>query len=88
MKRPKHISFKSIHSAEIVWTYNQYWLHLAIEKPKLVNVTNSSIAGADPGEIHALTLTDGKDHRILTARELRSLYRLRNKVLAQMKIGF
>lgn len=84
IKRPKHISFKSIHSAEIVWTYNQYWLHLAIEKPKPIKIKNSGCAGADPGEIHALTLTDGKVHLILTARELRSLYRTRNKVLAQL----
>jgi len=84
IKRPKHIPFTSIHSAEIVWAYNQYWLHLAIEKPKLITVTDSGIAGADPGEIHALTLTDGKEHLILTARELRSLYQLRNKVLAQL----
>ena len=83
IKRPKH-TFTSIHSAEIVWAYNQYWLHLAIEKPKLITVTDSGIAGADPGEIHALTLTDGKEHLILTARELRSLYQLRNKILVQL----
>ena len=84
IKRPKHIHFEAIHSAEIVWAYHQYWLHLAVEKPKVGEVTGTGIAGADPGEIHALTLTDGKEHLILTARELRALYQLRNKVLAQL----
>lgn len=82
--RPKHIPFEIIHSAEIIWSYNRYWLHLAVEKPKQVQVIGSAIAGADPGEIHALTLSDGKEHLILTAREIRSLYQFRNKVLAQL----
>ena len=37
-----------------------------------------------PTSTRPLTLTDGKEHLILTARELRSLYRSRNKVLAQL----
>lgn len=81
VKRPKHINPSAIQHAEIVWQYHQYWLHLAIEQPKREQVEGSGVAGGDPGEIHALTLSDGQQHLILTGKALRSLHRLRNKKL-------
>ena len=47
-------------------------------KPK---VQGDGIAGGDLGEIHAITLSDGVHHQIITGQELRSLHRLRNKRL-------
>ncbi|WP_391557510.1 RNA-guided endonuclease InsQ/TnpB family protein, partial [Robertmurraya sp.] len=82
VKCPKHIDPSVVKHAEIVWHLNQYWLHLTIEKPKRQQVQGTGVAGGDPGEIHALTLSDGKQHVILTGKELRSLHRLRNKKLA------
>ena len=48
-------------------------------------VEGTGVAGGDLGEIHALTLSDGKNHIILTGRELHSLHRLRNKVLGHLQ---
>lgn len=70
---------------EIVWHQHQYWLHLALEQPKRKQVEGTGVAGGDLGEVHALTLSDGKNHTLLTGRELRSLHRMRNKGLAKLQ---
>ncbi|SHJ38873.1 transposase, IS605 OrfB family, central region [Desulfofundulus thermosubterraneus DSM 16057] len=55
-----------------------------------VNVSAETIrkyieAAIDPGEVHALTITDGDDALVISGRLLRSLNRLRNKVLRQLQ---
>ncbi|MCM2534974.1 transposase [Neobacillus pocheonensis] len=79
--QPKHIDFHTIKSAEIVWHKNQYWMHLAVEVPKQIPVQGENEAGCDLGLIHAAVLSNGKNHFIVTGRELRSLQRYRNKRL-------
>ncbi|MGZ4160019.1 MAG: RNA-guided endonuclease InsQ/TnpB family protein [Neobacillus sp.] len=79
--QPKHIHFRTIKSAEIVWHKNQYWMHLAVEVPKQMPVRGETEAGCDLGLIHAAVLSNGKNHLIVTGRELRSLQRYRNKRL-------
>lgn len=78
---PNHLDFSKVKSVEIVWKHNRYWIHYAIEKAVQPKVEGNGMAGGDVGEIHAITLSDGKNHQILTGRELRSLNRLRNKRL-------
>lgn len=85
IRRPEHISFDRIKSAEIVWHQNQYWLHLALEESSRQQVEGSGTAGGDLGEVHALTLSNGKHHIILTGRGLRSLHRMRNKGLSKLQ---
>jgi putative transposase len=79
--QPKHIHFHTIKSAEIVWYKNQYWMHLAVEVPKQKSVQGENEAGCDLGLIHAAVLSNGKNHLIVTGRELRALQRYRNKRL-------
>ncbi|MCH6266315.1 RNA-guided endonuclease InsQ/TnpB family protein [Neobacillus citreus] len=85
VKKPKHIDFGSIKNAEIVWHQNEYWLHLGVELTKKEKVTGKNNAGGDLGIIHAITLSNGKNHLIITGKELRSLHRFRNKTLAKLQ---
>ena len=78
---PRHIEFSRITNAEIVWKHGRYWLHLGVKQDARPKVRGDGIAGGDVGEIHAITLSDGVHHQIITGRELRSLHRLRNKRL-------
>jgi putative transposase len=84
IKKPNHIDFESIKNAEIVWHFNQYWLHVGLEIPKKAKVTGKNTAGGDPGEIHALTLSNGTSHLIITGKELRAAHQFRNKILAKL----
>ncbi|CAH2717167.1 hypothetical protein BACCIP111895_04357 [Neobacillus rhizosphaerae] len=83
--QPKHIDFHTIKSAEIVWHKDQYWMHIAVEVPKQKQVQGNKEAGCDLGLIHAAVLSNGKNHFIVTGRELRSLQRYRNKKLKELQ---
>ena len=90
--RPKlHISLpknfdmsKAEHIATINLCYNhgQWTLHFSYRYETDVIETGNSIIGVDIGEIHPIVSHDGADTRIFNGRYIRSLYRLRNKVLS------
>ncbi|WP_141305365.1 transposase, partial [Moorella sp. E306M] len=67
------------------WHRNGYWLHIAVVKPALEKVQGDAVAAVDPGEVHALTLTDGREALVISGRHLRSLHRLRNKTLRKFQ---
>lgn len=79
IKLPERLSNAVIKQAQLVWRRNQYWLHITLEKPALQKIQGSVTAAIDPGEIHAVTITDGKEALVVSGRLLRSLHRLRNK---------
>lgn len=85
VKLPKRITNAAILQAQLVWHRNQYWLHVTVEKPALLKVQGNVCAAIDPGKVHALTITDGNDALVISGRLLRSLNRLRNKVLRQLQ---
>ncbi|WP_227763505.1 hypothetical protein [Zhaonella formicivorans] len=74
-----------IKQVQLVWHRNGYWLHIAVVKPALERVQGDAVASVDPGEVHALTLTDGQEALVLSARHLRSLRRLRNKTMRKFQ---
>ena len=81
IKLPARLRGVEIRQVQLVWHRNQYWLHVAIEKPALNKVQGGVNAAIDPGEIHAVTITDGQEALVISGRLLRSLHRLRNKKL-------
>ena len=81
IKLPVRLRGVEIRQVQLVWHRNGYWLHVAIEKPFLNKVQGGNKAAIDPGEIHAVTMTDGKEAVVISGRLLRSLHRLRNKKL-------
>ncbi|NHM28795.1 IS200/IS605 family element transposase accessory protein TnpB [Desulfofundulus sp. TPOSR] len=85
VKLPQRLASTAILQAQLVWHRNQYWLHVTVEKPALLKVQGDVCAAIDPGEVHALTITDGDDALVISGRLLRSLNRLRNKVLRQLQ---
>ena len=78
---PERLSNAVIKLVQLVWHRNQYWLHVTVEKPVLQKVQGNVTAAIDPGEIHAATITNGKEALVISGRLLRSLQRFRNKVL-------
>lgn len=85
MNLPERLSNSVIKLVQLVWHRNQYWLHVTVEKPALKKVRGNVTAAIDPGEVHAVTITDGKEAAVISGRLLRSLHRLRNKVLRKFQ---
>jgi len=82
---PQRLSRVVIKLVQLVWHRNQYWLHIAVEKPALPKVQGNVTAAIDPGEIHACTITEGKKALVVSGRLLRSLHRLRNKAMRKFQ---
>jgi putative transposase len=82
---PERLSQSVIKLVQIVWHRNGYWLPVAIEKPALKKVQGGATAAIDPGEAHAVTITDGDQALVISGRLLRSLQRLRNKTLRKFQ---
>ena len=81
IKLPVRLRGIEIRHVQLVWHRNGYWLHVVVEKPFLSKIQGGNMAAIDPGEVHAVTMTDGKDALVISGRLLRSLHRLRNKKL-------
>lgn len=82
-KLPARIDPAAVCQAQLVWKGTCYWLHLSVEKPVPEQVTGFRVAGADPGEVHSLALTDGSECLVISGRLLRSWWRLQNKELGK-----
>ncbi len=83
---PKNFDMsKAEHIATIDLCYNhgQWTLHFSYRYETKPTETGGGIIGVDIGEIHPIVSHDGADTRIFNGRYIRSLYRLRNKVLAE-----
>ena len=67
----------------LVYTRGHYELHFVYntEKPEVSKVSDG-VVGVDIGEIHPIVSHDGQNTLIFNGRYIRSLYRLRNKVIA------
>ena len=84
---PKSFDFsktETIAILNLVYTHGQYELHFVYntEKPDVSKA--DGVVGVDIGEIHPIVSHDGEHTTIFNGRYIRSLYRLRNKVLASM----
>ncbi|MBE3588818.1 MAG: IS200/IS605 family element transposase accessory protein TnpB [Thermoanaerobacteraceae bacterium] len=82
-KLPARIDPAAVRQAQLVWKGTCYWLHLSVEKPVPEQVTGFRVAGADPGEVHSVALTDGSECLVISGRLLRSWWRLQNKELGK-----
>ena len=82
-KLPTGIDPAAVCQAQLVRKGYGYWLHLSVEKPVLEQVTGNKAAGADPGEVNSLALTDGNECLVISGRLLRSWWRLQNKELGK-----
>ena len=83
---PKNFDMsKSAHIATIDLCYNhgQWTLHFSYKYETETTETGEEVVGVDIGEIHPIVCHDGQDTHIYNGRYIRSLYRHRNKVLAE-----
>jgi putative transposase len=82
-KLPKYLSNCQPNCVELIWR-NGYWLSITLEMKGKQQILDFSTAAADLGEIHAVTITDGKEALVISGRQLRSVKRNRNKRVAQL----
>ncbi len=66
----------------LVYNNDQYELHFVYNTEKSEKSEAEGVVGVDIGEIHPIVSHDGAITNIFNGRYIRSLYRLRNKVIA------
>ncbi|MDE0009497.1 MAG: transposase [Candidatus Poribacteria bacterium] len=66
----------------LVYNFDQYELHFVYEIERPDKSESEGVVGVDIGEIHPIVSYDGGITNIFNGRYIRSLYRLRNKVIA------
>ncbi|MYA70285.1 IS200/IS605 family element transposase accessory protein TnpB [Candidatus Poribacteria bacterium] len=71
-----------IATIDLCYNYGQWTLHFSYKYETETTATGEEVVGVDIGEIHPIVSHDGQATHIYNGRYIRSLYRLRNKVLA------
>ena len=83
---PKKFDIKYAEShiaiVELVYEKGQYSIHFVYDVGKPLKSESKGVVGVDIGEIHPIVSHDGVITNIFNGRYIRSLYRLRNKVIA------
>jgi len=86
VRLPKNFDLKyaiaHIAIVELVYDKGQYTLHFVYGVEKPLKSDAEGVVGVDIGEIHPMVSHDGVATTIFNGRYIRSLYRLRNKVIA------
>ena len=86
VRLPKNFDLKyamaHIAIVELVYDKGQYSLNFVYGVGKPLKSNAEGVVGVDIGEIHLMVSHDGVDTMIFNGRYIRSLYRLRNKVIA------
>ena len=79
MSKAEHIA-----TIELCYNYGHWTLHFSYKyETETTETGNQEVVGVDIGEIHPIASHDGQDTHIYNGRYIRSLYRHRNKVLAE-----
>ena len=82
---PKKFDIKNAPALiNLVYNRGQYELHFVYKIDESAKSEAEGIVGVDIGEIHPMVSHDGLITGIFNGRYIRSLYRLRNKVIASM----
>ncbi|MHC4792409.1 MAG: RNA-guided endonuclease InsQ/TnpB family protein [Planctomycetota bacterium] len=71
------------NTVELIWR-NGYWLSITLEIEGKQQMLGFNTAAIDMGEIHAISITDGKEAEVISGRELRSVKRYRNKTIGKL----
>ena len=76
---------KAAHIAtiDLCYNYGHWTLHFSYKYETETTEIGKEVVGVDIGEIHPIVSHDGTDTRIFNGRYIRSLYRHRNKVIAE-----
>ena len=78
MSKAEHIA-----TIDLCYNYGQWTLHFSYKYETETTEIGQEVIGVDIGEIHPIVSHDGTETRIFNGRYIRSLYRHRNKVLAE-----
>ena len=82
-KLPAYLTDCQPRTVELIWR-NGYWLSITLDFEGKQQVLGFNTAAVDMGEIHAITITDGRESAVISGRQLRSVKRYRNKQVAQL----
>jgi putative transposase len=84
----RDLSVEAFREVKLVYNRSGYYeWHVVIENGREPESEppGKGVAAVDPGEIHPLTLTDGEETLVVTARELRAIKQWRNKKQAEIQ---
>ena len=77
---------EQVVTIDLVFENGQHSLHMVYrDDAETPDAPGDEVLGVDLGEIHPMVTHDGKETLIFNGRYIRSLYRLRNKVLAHFQ---
>lgn len=76
------IDISDIATISLVYDNGQYALHFTYKYDDSEASESDNVIGVDIGEIHPIVCNDGIDTTIFNGRYIRSIYRLRNKLMA------
>lgn len=82
VKLPKQVDISDIATISLVCDNGQYALHFTYQYDDHEASASEGVIGVDIGEIHPIVSFDGVNTTIFNGRYIRSIYRLRNKVIA------
>ena len=74
---------EQIATIDLCYNYGRWILHFSYKYETETTEIGREVVGVDIGEIHPIVSHDGTETRIFNGRYIRSLYRHRNKVLAE-----
>ncbi|GAB6875616.1 RNA-guided endonuclease InsQ/TnpB family protein [Thermaerobacter litoralis] len=82
------LPWERVRQAQLVYRHGAYWLHVTLVEPApspRAEGLAGKAAGGDLGEVHALTLSTGDRHLVLTGRKLRSVWRWYHLTLRRLQ---
>ena len=79
---PDKVDISNIATISLIYDNGQYELHFTYKVDKPTPSESDGVCGVDIGEIHPIVRHDGVNTTIFNGRYIRSIYRLRNKVIA------
>ena len=95
-KLPTYLANCQPRTVELIWR-NGYWLSITLDLPDkehskqlsfntaAVDMQETTHAFGLAGEIHAITITDGREAIVISGRQLRSVKRNRNRRVAKLQ---
>ncbi len=82
---PVNVDIDKISVIHLVFNNGQYELHFVYKTEDVEQIESDGVMSVDIGEIHPMVCHDGVDTTLFNGRYIRSLYRLRNKVIASFQ---
>ncbi|HEY8414237.1 MAG TPA: transposase [Thermaerobacter sp.] len=83
-----NLPWERVRQVQLVYRHGAFWLHVTLAEPALSQRAEGlagKAAGGDLGEVHALVLSTGEAHLVLSGRKIRSVWRWYHLTLRRLQ---